>query len=346
MTDWASIAANIRGVNLVRHAVITFNGTWGAGLVQYPGNVVDGLNQYVDDTLCEEIPCPYPATMGPLGGSVDAPSYQQSVQDAVNWTGDWLHANPNRTFVLGGYSQGAEAASRVLIELQSGSLQQFVPNLVGGYTFGNPSRGAGMHAPGIADPGGRGISATRLTTLPTVKGQVVWADYVHSPANGDAGLDMYASVPDNQVGQDMTDVYSGVTALQFNDMAALAQAFVTDLIKDAQDLFPAPTAKQTQNSAAWVKLLSDGLASSKSPAAMALLLPDLLAAYTTTDWTAAPTGLAAALDAAIAGIQFLAAPGGPTSPHTSYEGAPGYSNLLAPAVGFLNEIATLTPARA
>jgi hypothetical protein len=343
VTDWADVAANIKGVTLIRHAVITFNGTWGEGIVQYPGNVVDGLNQYVNDQLCVEIPCPYPASMGPLGGSVNAASYQQSVQQALDWTADWLAANPTRTFALGGYSQGAEAASRVLLELQSGSLTQFMPNFIGGYTFGNPSRGAAFHAPGIADPGGRGISATRITTLPTVQGKVVWADYVHSPANGDAALDMYASVPDNQVGQDMTDVYAGITALQFNDMGALAQAFVTDLMKDAQDLFPTA---QSSNSSAWVKLLSDGMASAQSPAALALLLPDLLATYMTTDWTAAPTGLAAALDAAIAGIKFLAAPGGPTASHISYLGEiGGYSNLVAVAVGFLNGIATLTSAR-
>jgi hypothetical protein len=269
------------------------------------------------------------------------------VQNAVDWTAAWLAANPTRTFALGGYSQGAEAASRVLIELQSGSLTQFMPNLVGGYTFGNPSRGAGFHAPGIADPGGRGISATRMTTLPTVKGQVVWADYVHSKANGDAALDMYASVPDNQVGQDMTDVYAGVTALQFNDMAALATAFVTDLLKDAQDLFPAPTSSQVANSSAWTKLLSSGVTSVSSPASLALLLPELLTVFATTDWTAAPTGLTAALDAAIAGIEFLAAPGGPTASHISYLGEiGGYSNLVSNAVGFLHNIATLTPPRA
>lgn len=346
MTDWADIAANIRGVTLVRHAVITYNGTWGAGLVQYPGNVVDGLNQYVNDQLCEEIVCPYPAAFGPLGGSATGPSYQQSVQDALDWTKNWFYANPTRTTILGGYSQGAEAASRVLMELQAGSLTQFMPNLVGGYTFGNPSRGVGFHAPTIADPGGRGISATRITTLPTVQGKTVWADYVHSKANGDAALDMYASVPNNQVGQDMTDVYAGVTALQFNDVGALAQAFVTDLIKDAQDLFSTPTA-QTQNSSAWMKLLSDGLAGANNPAALALLLPEMFTVFASTDWNAAPTGLVAALDAAIAGIQFLAAPGGPTGPHISYLGEiGGYSNLVADAVGFLNQIATLTPARA
>lgn len=345
MTDWATIAANIKGINLIRHAVITYNGTWGEGIVQYPGNVVDGLNLYVNDQLCEEVPCPYPATMGPLGGSVGALSYQQSVQSAVDWTAGWLQANPTRTFALGGYSQGAEAASRVLLELQSGSLTQFMPNFIGGYTFGNPSRGTGFHAPGIADPGGRGISATRITTLPTVKGQVVWADYVHSKANGDAGLDMYASVPANQVGQDMTDIYAGVTALQFNDMGALVQAFVTDLIKDAQDLFQT-TSTQSQNSTAWTKLLNAGLTGTQNPATLALLLPEMFTALTTTDWSSAPTGLTAALDAAIAGISFLAAPGGPTGPHISYLGEiPGYSNLVSNAVGFLHQIATLTPAR-
>ena len=70
---------------------ITYNGTWGAGLVQYPGNVVDGLNQYVNDQLCYEVTCPSPATFGPIGGSdVNSASYQQSIQAALAWTSGWL----------------------------------------------------------------------------------------------------------------------------------------------------------------------------------------------------------------------------------------------------------------
>lgn len=353
MSDWATIAANIAGTRLVRHAVLTYAGTWAAPGVGYASDVVNGLNQFVSDELAYEVPVIYPASMGPVNGPVSAPSYDQSIQDALDWTAGWLAANPNQTFALGGYSQGAEAASRVVIELMGGSLAQYLPNFIGGYTLGNPSRGAGFHAAAIADPGGRGISSTRMTQLPTIGGTTIWADFVHSKNNGDSADDLYSVVPNNDVGLLMSDVYDGVTAFQFNDLTALAQAFVKDLIKDVQDLLASTpptswTPQQQKNVHAWENLLNDamGAISGLNPAAMALLLPDLWTVLTTTDWTAQPTGLGAAFDAAILGIEFLAAPGGPTAPHTSYEGTPGYSNLLAPAVGFLEQIARLTPARA
>lgn len=86
------------------------------------------------------------------------------------------------------------------------------------------------YAPGTADPGGRGISSTRIVDTPSN-----WSDYVHSPANGDAALDMYGSVPNGAVGDIMTDVYDTATALQFNDMGALTRAMVRDLTKIVYD---------------------------------------------------------------------------------------------------------------
>jgi hypothetical protein len=62
------------------------------------------------------------------------------------------------TFALVGYSQGAEAASRVLAEIMTGSLQWAKPNLIGGYTFGNPWRLTGHTLAGGTDTGGRGIA--------------------------------------------------------------------------------------------------------------------------------------------------------------------------------------------
>jgi len=343
--DWPAVSYNLEGLHLVRHAILTFNGTWGEGITQYPGDTVNGLNEFVDDTLVYEVNVQYPASFGPIGGSATAPGYQQSIQDAIDWTTQWLNAHPTQTFGMIGYSQGAEAASRVLIAMQSGNLQQFMPNFIGGITYGNPSRGAGFHAPTIADPGGRGISDVNMTVLPEINGQVVWADYVHSPANGDAGLDMYASVPTNQVGQDMTDVYMGATETQFNDPTLLAQDFVHDLMVDVQALLP--NASQLASGAQLLDLLGRGIGAASGGDTLGLigLLPELLA-VTPTDFSGSPTGMVAALDAVINGIKFLAAPGGPTAPHISYLGEiAGYSNLVADGVGFLHQIATLTPAR-
>jgi hypothetical protein len=292
MADWGSVAAAIAGVTYVKHAVITFNGTWGNGLFQYPSQVVAGLNSRNAD-LVYEVNCPYPATFGFVGGAVGAPSYQQSVEWAIVWMQNWLVANPTQTFVLIGYSQGAEAATRIYKELVKGT--KYEANFIGGITFGNPCRGENFAAPWIKNPGGQGISETIMAELPTVNGVTVWADNVHSKANGDAGDDMYPLVtkPGAHV---MTAFYKLATDLQLND----GVQFARDMVFDIEGAF--------QN-----------------------VVEDL------------PSGL----DAGRQGINFLAAPGGPTAPHISYAGEiEGYSDLVTPSIDFLEKIAKLTPARA
>jgi hypothetical protein len=328
---WKSVQDKLDGLTTVQHAVLTFAGTWAQPGTGYPSMVVAGLNAYVNDDLCYEVPVPYPASFGPIGGPATSPSYQQSIAAAIEWAGNWIVDNPLQTFGIWGYSQGAEAASRVAIELMGGSLAAYAGNFIGGGTHGNPCRGAGFHAPGIADPGGHGISSVNMTELPTRNGQVVWADYVHSPANSDAGLDMYASVPNGQVGQDMTDVYTAATSLQFNDIGALTDDMVNTLVTAVKALGLIPAFEGGISG-----LLGAGLG------ALEGLLIGLVSGP-----QANATGTQAAVEAALQGIDFLAAPGGPTAPHISYIGEiAGYSNLVAQAVGFLNNIATLTPATA
>lgn len=329
---WADIEAKLDGRILIRHAVLTYAGTWAPPGVGYCSDVVNGVAQFIDDGLFFEVPVPYPASFGPIGGAIASPSYQQSITNAIAWTADWLASHPNQTFATGGYSQGAEAASRVVMELMSGSLQQYLPNFIGGYTYGNPSRGQGFHAPTIADPGGHGISATLMTELPRINGQVVWADYVHSPNNGDAGKDMYASVPAGQVGKDMTDIYGAATNMQFNDLGGLTQMIVTTLISGVNDLNLMPA-------------IAGGL-----PGIIGLGMGGMVGLFT--ELLAGPQanatpGASAAVQAALEGMKFLAAPGGPTAPHVSYGGEiGGYSNLVDDAMGFLTHLAALTPPRA
>lgn len=295
MTTWAAVANNIAGTNYIPHAVLTFSGTWAPPGVGYPTDVVNGLAQYVNPYLCEEVPVIAPWSFGVLGGNATADSYDQSVNVAIEFAGNWITDNPTRTFALGGYSQGAEAASKVAIELQTGSLTGYAENWIGGYTFGNPCRGNGFVAPGVTNPGNyRGISSVNMKTLPKINGQVVWADYVHSKANGDAALDMYPAVPVGAVGDLMTQWYTTATVGDLNSLTDFT-LFIVDALKAI---------------------------------------------------SASVTNLGAGLIAAEQGIAFLAAPGGPTGPHITYGGAPGYSNLVAKAVGFLANIATLTPARA
>jgi hypothetical protein len=330
---WTAIANSLAGLATVQHAVLTVGGTFEvAPGTQYPSNVVSGLAEFINPDLCFEVPVPYPASFGPLSGAT-APSYDQSIADAEAFITSWIQANPTQTFALAGYSQGAEATSRVAIQLMGGTLEQFLPNFIGGYTFGNPCRMAGAVAPGIGNPGPdwRGISSLNMTELPTINGQVVWADYIHSTANGDPANDMYGMVPVSQVGTIMTDVYTAAVETQLNDITMFTSQIVSALEQLVQD-------------SGILGGLDGGLAGlllEGAGAAIAFLI-DIVGGGNIN-----ATGVNADVEAAVLGLQFLAAPGGSTGPHISYLGElPGYSNLVADAVNFLYDIATLTPARA
>lgn len=331
MTTWGDIAANISGTKLVRHAVLTVGGTWEPGPgTQYPSNVVQGVNQFINPDLVFEVPIDYPAAFGPVSGPINSPSYQQSVDIAVETVGNWITDNPYQTFALAGYSQGAEVVSRIAIELMSGSLTGYLDNLIGGYTFGNPCRGSGFIAPGVADPGGHGISSINMTQRPTVNGKMVWADYVHSPANGDASTDIYGCVPSGQVGRIMTDAYGLGTELQLTDLPTFFKDMLSDIMKLVED-------------SGVLGSLAKGVPGLLGLGSTALF--SLLVGLVTGPQANA-TGVSADVSAALIALKFLTAPGGAVAPHLSYLGEiPGYSNLVGQAMGFLTQIATLTPAR-
>jgi hypothetical protein len=149
---FGDIAANVSGVRLVRHAVLTFAGTFAAPGTGYPSDVVNAANP----DLVFEVPVQSPWSFGPIPPSPPlAPSYAESVQIAVNNATDWINTHPHQTFALGGYSQGAEAASRVLASIMTGPLQSARPNLIGGYTFGNRGGSRVTHFPGYRPRGRR-----------------------------------------------------------------------------------------------------------------------------------------------------------------------------------------------
>lgn len=183
-----------------RHAVLTFAGTFEQPGTGFPSQVV----QQANPNLVYEVPVIAPYSFGPIPPDAPtAPSYAESVQIAVTYATNWIKANPNQTFALGGYSQGAEAASRVLAAIMTGDLQSARPNLIGGYTFGNPSRLLGHTFPGGADPGGRGISSFNLTAAQIPKntnGVDTWWDFANPG-------DLYTTTPNDQAGADLTAVY-------------------------------------------------------------------------------------------------------------------------------------------
>lgn len=342
MSSFIDLNEKLDGRRRKRHAVLTCAGTWGQPGTQYPSNTVDGLNEFVDYRLAFNIPIDYPRAFGPVNGPIDAPSYQQSVAAGEKMIEDWLNANHGHTFVLAGYSQGGEVVSNILRRLMYGDLQRHYPQLVGGYTFGNPCRGEGMHARTIADPGGRGIARNVLTDLPP---DDIWADYVHSKANGDPGDDLYSVVPLGVVGDDMTYAYDLATNIQLRDPLEFFGHIVGSLNQAADLLFGAPTKEQRKHN----NKLNDLLANSLKVlfgnfSAVGGIAENLNVLWNPVD-VEKKTGPDAAFDAAMRGMAFLAAPGGPTAPHISYLGEiPGYSNLVEKAVWHLHDICSrVTP---
>jgi hypothetical protein len=238
MTTFGDLAAHISGVRLIRHAVLTFAGTFAAPGTGFPSDVVAAVGA----DLVFEVPVQSPWSFGPIPpGAPTSPSYARSVQIGVDNATAWITANPHQTFALGGYSQGAEAASRVLAEIMTGSLQAARPNLIGGYTFGNPWRLTGHTFPGGTDPGGRGIANINLTANQIPKdtnGVDTWWDFANRG-------DLYTTTPNDTAGADITAVYKAAIQLGIDTnvianliagltgQGSLAQqvlAFVTDPI--------------------------------------------------------------------------------------------------------------------
>ena len=183
-----------------RHAVLTFAGTFAAPGTGYPSDVVHAANP----DLVFEVPVPAPWSFGQTTpGAPTAPSHAESVQVAVARATKWINLNPNQTFAIGGYGQGAAAASRVLAEIMTGTLQWARPNLIGGYTFGSPWRLAGHTFPGGTSSGGRGIADINLTAEQIPKdanGFDTWWDFANPG-------DLYTTTPDDIAGADITAVY-------------------------------------------------------------------------------------------------------------------------------------------
>lgn len=217
-----------------RHACLTFSGTWAPPGVGYPSDVARACAD-----LVEEIPVQSPWSFGPVPpGAIDSLSYQQSVYVAVQWAIGWILDHPERTVILVGYSQGAEAASRVRAEYEPGGrLAHLRSKLVAGITFGNPCRPANRTFYGDPQPtSGAGISNFRLD--PRIL-DWSWIDLAN------AG-DIYTSTPEPGspsagAGLIMRDAYELAIKLQLNDFMKFAGDFgdsVWRLVQDAQNDIP------------------------------------------------------------------------------------------------------------
>ncbi|AXH48114.1 lysin B [Mycobacterium phage Mynx] len=130
-------------------------------------------------------------------------------------------ARPSREvpdgYAVCGYSQGGWVVSELLGEFRTGRLKHLRGKLMAGATFGNPYRE-------LDSDGGRGISDKRIVNTPDF-----WVDEF------DRG-DIYANVPNNDVGEDMTAIFKLVRFNGIGDVIDLGSAI--DLGSIAGGLVP------------------------------------------------------------------------------------------------------------
>lgn len=130
-------------------------------------------------------------------------------------------ARPSRDvpdgYAVCGYSQGGWVVSDLLGEFRTGRLKHLRSKLMAGATFGNPCRE-------LDASGGRGISDRRIVGTPGF-----WVDEF------DPG-DIYANVPNNDVGEDMTAIFKLVRFDGIGDVIDLGSAI--DLGSIAGGLLP------------------------------------------------------------------------------------------------------------
>jgi hypothetical protein len=239
VTGWGAVSAKIAGVTYTEPdgvPFLTFAGTWAAPGVGYPSDV---LTQASDRAV--EVPVQAPWSFGPIPpGELTAPSYQRSIAIGLEWAVNWLlTAHPSGPFGVGGYSQGAECASMLLLELgESGRLAHRAADFIGGFAFGNPCREMGHSYPGGADPHENfsGISPTNLVGTPAT-----FNDYAQPG-------DMYACTPTLQksllggalepdpAGEIMRDCYTLATEMQIGDGGQFILTLVQNCIDVANDL--------------------------------------------------------------------------------------------------------------
>lgn len=167
--------------------LLTAAGTGADMWTGYPADVA----RAVEDVWYFQ-PINYRAAVFPMGPSVD-----EGVNEGVRLILEEIP--PGTPIALCGYSQGAMVVSRILDEFRSGRLRHRVLDLVAGVTFGNPDRE-------LDDRGGRGISNRRIKGTPWW-----WVDLFDV-------MDIYANVPNNDVGEDMTAIFRLVQLRGIDDL--------------------------------------------------------------------------------------------------------------------------------
>ncbi|AHZ95591.1 lysin B [Mycobacterium phage OkiRoe] len=178
--------------------LLTGQGTGADMFTGYPHDL--GVRLRDDDRVELQPIGKYPASMFPMG-----PSVKIGVDEGVDLVLR-AEARPAREvpdgYLLCGYSQGAWLVSDLLDEFRGGRLKHVAHKLAGGATFGNPRRE-------LDQAGGRGIADKLIVGTPDT-----WVEEF------DPG-DIYANVPNNDVGEDMTAIFKLVRLNGISDVVDL-----------------------------------------------------------------------------------------------------------------------------
>jgi hypothetical protein len=216
---------------------------------------------------------------------------------AVDWAVDWQLTYEERPTILGGYSQGGEAASRFRMEYERGGrLAHLRPNFKAAYIFGNPSRYNGhTYYGGPATPFD-GIARWRLPA--EVCGDE-WCELIEPG-------DLYGTSARGLTGEIERDVYGLCTDLQIHD----SRQFIIDFIANGLAVI------NNLDGDAGDDLLN-GVDRHGVDLSEARLAPPQLIAHLS-DKLLSIEGIACAIAAAVDGLIFFCSPPFPTAAHCEY----------------------------
>lgn len=286
-----------------RHLAVVYRGTGGVIGQDYVSRVCQGAG----DLVREENP-DFPATMGgiPVGATQDgingvsmAKAVDIGEESGSRLIERELAADPELGIVVGGYSAGAVAAARIRASLLTpgARLNRYGKNYVCSFSLGDPTRpfgGSWYMGPRLA---GQGISSWRFGDVNDARH--CWLTHPD---------DMYGNIPLGVTGDIMDDAYDLVTKVQMSDPLGTIQAMIPQI--------PVVAQKAGISLPGMFGALAGGPAGLIGFALplMIGMLPGLISAGGGN--TAALTGPAAAAQAAIIGLKFMAAG---TGPHITYE---------------------------
>lgn len=272
-----------------KHLAVVFRGTGGV----IGQDLVSLTCQGVSDLVEERNP-DFPASMGgiPVGAATDVrgPSALKAAQIGFQ-AGQAeitaaLRVNPKRRIIIGGYSWGAYVAALLREWLHN----THPDNYLCSFSFGDPTRPFGGSYYLGAIPAGQGISSWRYGDP---------LDYRHCWLTHPG--DMYADIPLGDTGTIMDTAFDMVVGTQLSDPLATVKAILPNIpiiLREAGIEIP----DALKGLAGGV----NGLAQVFLPMLIDML-PGLMAGK--------PTGPAAAVQAAIIALRFLAAG---TGPHIRY----------------------------